>query len=1293
MDGSTNSSDSGFEVHEVIFAESLGVNLQEEFALELLDIATRALYILPEGWEVDFAESELGSIPFFYDSNTEQSHWVHPYAQDLKMLIEEKRLQLLRGEDLFNEEDELEEDESSMYEDAEDISTNRVNESFELEALPSRLKPVDGFPEESEDAQSLSEPMPQISETEEVSEKNEQLDTVEPVDQILQPTVDSNAPDTPNGVSSDKLAAVTDGPSDETKDATVDESTAVDTIAPIVQSDEQLEGIGAAESSKESQKAGEAEVVMSSDLPEQQAGDSTATIEPPIETAASSESKDPSSEQLISSPLEHVEDLSAPLQTAVETATVEEPTVEVPVDEPVVVVDEAPQVVEEHVEMKPAETVDVVPENASVDAPDTVQPEAPASVEIPPVVDSDASSSSDAVVPVESSAPQAEVETTEPPVAVEESAVVTTELPIEEVVAAPAPAEAAQVVVEEAAASTPTAAEEPASIAADTTPPVETTVPVEEAPPVEVVATSDSAPADETTVPVEEAPSVEVVATSDSALAVETAVPVEEAPPVEVVTTSDSAPAVDEEPTPEPVAEEEPTPVPAQPATPEKMLPLALPQAATPPQQAPQEQQQTPTTTVVQAQESQSQKSTPKSARPLPVDPFADFFSIDPSLHTFIDTLEKKKKKKAQQKAQGKGKKNTTTAAAVANDDDVASVDIDEILRRRRQTERVNEEARVKREQEVEAKRLAAQQKKRAAEEEALRAEQEKVERERQERLAEEARRKKEADDAAAAAAALTVTVPAVTAPSPPSLDRTLTLSDDLAATTKSLFDDLVAKESVPEEEEDDNGDAGARLSVSRSVDRFGLSSPVTAVPLDRSIDILDHFRNIYSAGSGSANEQPSPIPHAPTSASGTSRTLLRQASVRYVPGVASMAEAHDGATDSIVHKPRGLDTTKLVTRDPATKKRKKAAAAAAAAASEATGATSSSGTSPPPKLKPHVTTADGWVVLGAYANYKEAERAVALFEALAPTKSIAGQSFPSHSKFLPPVKGPEATGAFDGTTMGDGDAVNTSPLKKKSLLASNAPITKESILLSTQQELPQTRIARDLGRMQWLVECNDPSMKKVFERRIAKRLRHGQGAEKLLAHLSPAKQQALGLDVSSPSAPIGGDGKAMDSSSAAMMMASSSSSSTSPLKNVGRKFTAAFTPQALISNKNTKHVSGQMHVQYPLPRVAYDDKKPLPTMMSSLSPTNRNHSNNNNNNNQHRGPATFRAVLHDAAAATAAASTTSTTTATGGAGSGKSVHSSPGGRRNPAAMMQSSSVATRGGGGGGTMRPASTYT
>eukprot|EP01033_Poteriospumella_lacustris_P004497 gene4497-3214_t len=1222
MDGSTNSSDSGFEVHEVIFAESLGVNLQEEFALELLDIATRALYILPEGWEVDFAESELGSIPFFYDSNTEQSHWVHPYAQDLKMLIEEKRLQLLRGEDLFNEEDELEEDESSMYEDAEDISTNRVNESFELEALPSRLKPVDGFPEESEDAQSLSEPMPQISETEEVSEKNEQLDTVEPVDQILQPTVDSNAPDTPNGVSSDKLAAVTDGPSDETKDATVDESTAVDTIAPIVQPDEQLEGIGAAESSKESQKAGEAEVVMSSDLPDQQAGDSTATIEPPIETAASSESKDPTTEQLISSPLEHVEDLSAPLQAAVETATVEEPTVEVPVDEPVVVVDEAPQVVEEHVEMKPTETVDVVPENASVDAPDTVQPEAPASVEIPPVVDSDASSSSDAVVPVESSAPQAEVETTEPPVVVEESAVVTTELPIEEVVAAPAPAEAAQVVVEEAAASTPTAAEEPASIAADTTPPVETTVAVEEAPPVEVVATSDSAPAVETAVPVEEAPPVEVVATSDSALAVETAVPVEEAPPVEVVTTSDSAPAVDEEPTPEPVAEEEPTPVPAQPVTPEKMLPLALPQAATPPQQAPQEQQQTPTTTVVQAQESQSQKSTPKSARPLPVDPFADFFSIDPSLHTFIDTLEKKKKKKAQQKAQGKGKKNTTTAAAVANDDDVASVDIDEILRRRRQTERVNEEARVKREQEVEAKRLAAQQKKRAAEEEALRAEQEKVERERQERLAEEARRKKEADDAAAAAAALTVTVPAVTAPSPPSLDRTLTLSDDLAATTKSLFDDLVAKESVPEEEEgDDNG----RLSVSRSVDRFGLSSPVTAVPLDRSIDILDHFRNIYSAGSGSTNEQPSPIPHAPTSASGTSRTLLRQASVRYVPGVASMAEAHD--------------------------------------------------------------------VLGAYANYKEAERAVALFEALAPTKSIAGQSFPSHSKFLPPVKGPEATSAFDGREMGDGDAVNTSPLKKKSLLASNAPITKESILLSTQQELPQTRIARDLGRMQWLVECNDPSMKKVFERRIAKRLRHGQGAEKLLAHLSPAKQQALGLDGSSPSAPIGGDGKAMDSSSAAMMMASSSSSSTSPLKNVGRKFTAAFTPQALISNKNTKHVSGQMHVQYPLPRVAYDDKKPLPTMMSSLSPTNRNHSNNNNNNNQHRGPATFRAVLHDAAAATAAASTTSTTTVTGGAGSGKSVHSSPGGRRNPAATMQSSSVAARGGGGGGTMRPASTYT
>jgi hypothetical protein len=194
-----------------------------------------------------------------------------------------------------------------------------------------------------------------------------------------------------------------------------------------------------------------------------------------------------------------------------------------------------------------------------------------------------------------------------------------------------------------------------------------------------------------------------------------------------------------------------------------------------------------------------------------------------------------------------------------------------------------------------------------------------------------------------------------------------------------------------------------------------------------------------------------------------------------------------------------------------------------------------------------------------------------------------------------------------------------------------NTPVTKESILLSKQQDLPKVRISRDLGRMQWIVECNDTSMKKVFERCIGKRRQHGQGAGKLLTHLSPAKQPAVGL---------GGDaspGKEKWNASASSpggVSATSSHPPTSPRNQLGDKKSVPDIPQSLIFNKDSKRVSGHMQVHYVPPRVSYDGTQQPDQCKTSITSTasvsaQGNHIDHQENSAKcHRGPLTFRAAL-----------------------------------------------------------------
>jgi hypothetical protein len=1180
MDESANSSDSGFEVHEVIFAESLGISLQEEFALELLELAARALYILPEGWEVEFAESELGTIPFFYDTNTNQSHWVHPYAQDLKLLIEEKRLELLRGEDdTFNEEDDFEDDD---YDD-EDESNIRVNESSEIEALrPRIIPPFDEIAEEKNGTE-FAPLLGQI------------MDSSESQPSEVPPSANSLIDQAESSI------VVVDEP---VNFLTEEEGVKILEVSTTVES-------------KFSDSNDKSMVVPDSEA--QQDISTEPILE--IEIATSDVPNDNSTEA--------VEFVDATVNS---TQVVDDDKKKAPEESPMDLV--ATEVVEVPLPTIEAEAGILADTSNDIQARDANSEKsvnsasAPTSPPKPIAIEIDVEPTSNVAQPIEVLEPEKEGAFVQPIV--------------EEVVEN-------KTAYEDTNNVTYSTAVVPKNEAAEEENAHKTSVPLDNA---EVEEASmgnmiEVENAHETSVPLDNAETEGASVESNTIASAEASI-VAETPANSLVSIADDDVSVLTNSSSVALKLDVPSP-----ATPEKEKLTEV-----------------------------EKKSPPKSARPLPVDPFADFFTIDTSMHTFIDALEKKqKKKKQQQQKQAKSGRTPSKKDAIL-EEDALSIDLDEILRNRRQEEKAKEEARLNEQKKEEEKLLTAEKKKQAIEEEKQRKKEEE-EKEKQEREALEqekivsaaklaAAEKEAAEEAAATAKAKaleeetraameretqlaaanadleadTINVPLVTTLFPPAPSDAKQLQLDeffhdsnlltMSQSTKSLYDDLIAKESVPEEEEDEY-----RLNLDfkpRTADQCGLSSPLEPISLDKSVDILDHFRNIYSAPN---SEAIAPKPGTTSAAGQALNTrFMRQSSSRHVHGVAAFSKdyinelASDAPLNQELNKPRGLDTTKLITRDASKRKKKRTSELSPTTESNKRSKEHSSVLSPP-KLKPHATSTDGWVILAAYANYKEAERAVALFEALAPTKSIAGQSFPSHSKFLPPVKtdrldgvGGAETEQLGGTFANDA----SSPLKKKSLLFSNAPITKESILLSTQQELPQVRIARDLGRMQWIVECNDVRMKKVFERRIAKRIRNSHGAEKLLAHLSPAKQQALGLGDDADSGQENGNG-----SSPGRASATSSQPHLSPLKHLGEKFTAPFVPQSLIFNKNSKHVSGQMQVHYALPRVSYDEKQQLRqrktgTLTMSSSAEGHHIQHQEHGAKSHRGPLTFRAALQEQA-------------------------------------------------------------
>lgn len=97
---------------DIVFAQLLGVSLEESHATVLIYMARELMYNLPEGWEVQIGESEVGQIPFFYDSINNVSNWSHPFEEACRQAIDLTREKL--NEELHSTDDEEEEQELQL---------------------------------------------------------------------------------------------------------------------------------------------------------------------------------------------------------------------------------------------------------------------------------------------------------------------------------------------------------------------------------------------------------------------------------------------------------------------------------------------------------------------------------------------------------------------------------------------------------------------------------------------------------------------------------------------------------------------------------------------------------------------------------------------------------------------------------------------------------------------------------------------------------------------------------------------------------------------------------------------------------------------------------------------------------------------------------------------------------------------------------------------------------------------------------------------------------------------------
>lgn len=84
--------DQEFHTAALVFAHYIGIDLDTE--AELIKFAEDALDDLPPDWELGIGEGDNKGIPYFFNTKTDKSVWVHPKESKYRQIVEEERKKL-----------------------------------------------------------------------------------------------------------------------------------------------------------------------------------------------------------------------------------------------------------------------------------------------------------------------------------------------------------------------------------------------------------------------------------------------------------------------------------------------------------------------------------------------------------------------------------------------------------------------------------------------------------------------------------------------------------------------------------------------------------------------------------------------------------------------------------------------------------------------------------------------------------------------------------------------------------------------------------------------------------------------------------------------------------------------------------------------------------------------------------------------------------------------------------------------------------------------------------------------
>jgi hypothetical protein len=133
-----------FRTASLVFADYIGIDIDRE--PELIWIAEEALDDLPPNWELGIGDDgDVEGIPYYFNSSTGESVWVHPLENKYKKMVVEERKRLDSKKDTKKSSDRKKDSESDRDKKAVSFSKNGKPERGDQEKLKEEITEIEDF--------------------------------------------------------------------------------------------------------------------------------------------------------------------------------------------------------------------------------------------------------------------------------------------------------------------------------------------------------------------------------------------------------------------------------------------------------------------------------------------------------------------------------------------------------------------------------------------------------------------------------------------------------------------------------------------------------------------------------------------------------------------------------------------------------------------------------------------------------------------------------------------------------------------------------------------------------------------------------------------------------------------------------------------------------------------------------------------------------------------------------------------------------------------------------------------